>query len=515
MSKNNKSYFITTPIYYPDDIPHLSAGYATITADCCARYRRMVEDDVHFITGSDEHGQKVQQASRIHRKTPQEFVDRMVKDFITVWKKLQISYNDFIRTTDERHIQIVENVFEKLLEKGDIYTGEFSGWYCIECETFWPDSVVEKKRCPRPECPQGVKRIKEQGFFFRLSKYREQILDFIEKNPEFIKPLECRNDTIDTLKKGLEDICITRKGPIWGIPVPSNPDFKIYVWMDALINYITAAGYGSNEFENFWPADIQIIGRDMVNFHTIILPAFCLALEIPLPGTIFSQGWVMSGGKKISRSLHGATNLVEIVDEFGSDALRYYLLREVSQGDDLEFSIPRLISRFNNQLANDLGNLFRRSISMTLKYRDGVVPEGGNPGDHERNLARVFKEAKNEYKKSMDKLEFREALISVWDLVSALNRYIDNKTPWDSYKNNNTGKLNTTLYTLMDYLRIVTVLVMPFMPRAAIKMWRRLGFRDILWEKKFDSINLGLFPPGQKVKKQSPLFPRIEPVDNG
>ncbi|MCD4784261.1 MAG: methionine--tRNA ligase [Candidatus Eremiobacteraeota bacterium] len=515
MSKNTKSYFVTTPIYYPDEIPHLSAGYATIMADCCARYRRMVEDSVHLITGSDEHGQKVQEAAKSHRKTPQEFVDRMVRDFITAWKKLQISYDDFVRTTDDRHIQIVENIFEKLLEKGDIYTGEFSGWYCIECETFWPESMVERKRCPRPECRHSVKRVKEQGYFFRLSKYRNQILDYLEKTPGFIKPEECMKNTIDTLRGELEDICITRKGPIWGIPVPSDPDFKIYVWLDALLNYIAAVGYGSDEFEKYWPADIHIIGRDMVNFHTIIWPAICFALEIPLPGTIFSQGWVISGGKKISRSLHGSTNLVEIVDEFGSDALRYYFLREVSPGDDLEFSIPRLTSRFNNQLANDLGNLFRRSISMTIKYCDGMVPERGKLGSRERNLARVFKEVKKEYKKLMDKLEFREALISLWDLVGELNRYIDNKAPWDLYKKEDKEELNTTLYTLMDYLRIITVLVMPFVPRTAIKMWRRLGFRDILRKKKFDSVNIGLFPAGQTVKMQSPLFPRIETMENG
>ncbi len=507
---DKKNYFITTPIYYPTDIPHLAAAYSNITADCYARYKRMMGENVYFSTGSDEHGQKVFEASKNHRKTPLEFVNGIVGNMLTVWKKLQISYNDFIRTTDEDHIFVVEEIFKRLLEKDEIYRGEYEGWYCVSCESFWPEALTDSHRCPRPECKKSLEKIKEDGYFFRLSKYSDKLADYLEKNPDFIKPRDARNIVLDRIKNGLQDLCVTRKGPVWGIPVPSDPDFSIYVWFDALINYLSVAGYGNEDFSNFWPADIQVVGRDMMTFHAIIFTAICMALEIEPPKSVMVQGWVLSNSRRISRANAGSVNLIEVIDMYGPDALRFYLLNEVPMGKALEFSIPRLVMRLNNQLANDLGNLSYRSISMVMKYCDGKVPKPHQMGSYERNLARIFKEVKNEYKKSMDALQFRDAMISLWDLVGSLNRYLVNTSPWEAYNNGDMETVETSLYTVLDYLRIITVLLVPFMPRASIKMWRRLGHKDILWEKKFDSANPGQLIVGQEVKKQSPLFPRIQ-----
>jgi methionyl-tRNA synthetase len=470
----------------------------------------MKEDRVCFITGSDEHGQKVQNEAKSRRKTPIEFADRMVGGFQNACKKLQISYDTFLRTTQDDHVRVVETVFEKLKEKGDIYLGEYEGWYCITCESFWPNSMIENRRCPRSECKQTVEQLHERGYFFKISNYQKQLLDHIEKNPDFIQPKSDRNEIISFIKNGLQDLCITRKGQVWGIPAPSDPDFTIYVWFDALLSYLSAAGYGEEHFNDCWAPDFMVIGKDMQKFHGIVLSAICLALEIPLPRTIFVQGWVISGGKRVSRSASGSVNVVEMVDEFGPDALRYYLLRDVPPGASFDFSTMKLAGRLNRELANDLGNLFSRSIAMVIKYCDGKIPEPGTKGAGERNLERIFKEVKNEYRKSMDKMETREALESLWDLVDGLNKYIVDNTPWEQYRNGNFDRLNTSLYSIMDYLRIVTLMCMPFMPRAAIKMWRKLGFRDALWIKKFDGINPDLMPPGQEVKTQSPLFPKVE-----
>ena len=506
---DNKKFFVTTPIYYPTDTPHLAAAYSTIAGDCSARYERMMGENVYFTTGSDEHGQKVFEAAKAHRKTPLEFVDGVVENTLTVWKKLQISYNDFIRTTDEDHIFVVEEVFRKLLEKDEIYKGKYEGWYCVSCETFVPEVLTDSHRCPRPECRRPLERLEEEGYFFRLSKYRDKLLDFIEKNPEFIHPRDVRNIIVERIKDGLTDLCITRKGPIWGIPAPTDPDFIIYVWFDALINYLSISGFGQEDFKEYWPADIQIAGRDMMTFHTIILPAICFALDIEPPKRIYVQGWVLSKSKRITRSSAGSINLVELIDTYGPDALRFFLLSEVPTGKALEFSVNRLIFKLNNYLANDLGNLFHRSVSMVTKYCDGKIPKPHRKGSHERNLARIFKEVKNEYKKSMDSLQFREALVSLWDLVGSLNRYLGSTSPWTAYKKGEIEKVETSLYTVMDYLRIITVMLIPFTPRASIKMWRRLGFKDVLWEKKFDSVNIGQLPVGQEVKEQSPLFPKV------
>lgn len=509
-----KSYFyITTPIFYPTGIPSLQSAYATVTADCCARYKRLMGSKVYFVTGSDEHGQKVQRAAKSHRMTPQAFVDRVVGDFKTVWKKLQISYDEFVRTSSENHIAVVEKVFNRLVESDDIYLGEYSGWYCISCESFWLSSLVEDNCCPNPECHGSVEEIREKSYFFRLSKYAHKIMEHVEKNPGFIEPGAQREEIIQVLRKGLQDLCVTRKGVIWGIPVPPDPDFTIYVWVDALISYISAAGFGGEKFNQIWPANIHVIRKGILVFHSIILPAFCIALGIPLPETIFAHGYFNESDREKMQHRPGIANLVEIVDEFGPDAIRYYFLRETSFGQDMEFSYSNLLRRMNSDLANNLGNLFRRSVTMIGKYAQNSIPPAGQKTSLERNLARIFREVKREYKKSMDRMNFRQSLKALWDLVDELNRYIEATSPWNLHRRKETDRLNTILYTLADYMRILAILLSPFMPKASMEMWKQLGFTESIWKQKFDSTNTDLFPVNQQVRISKYIFPRYEPAE--
>jgi methionyl-tRNA synthetase len=505
-----KQFYITTPIYYPDDIPGIQTAYSAIAADCQARFHRQTGQDVLFITGSDEHGQKIQAAAKARRLTPQNFVDQTVKDFKIVWKKLAISYDGFIRTSDDGHIRVVEDVFNKLLKSKHIYLGEYSGWYCHGCETFWPENLIKKGRCPKPDCHHTVEKLEEKSYFFRLSEFSDQILEHIKRNPKFILPAGEKSNIVKQLKDGLQDLCVTRRELIWGIPAPPDPSYTIYVWIDALLAYLSAAGYGAMDFKNNWPADLHIIRQDILPFHAIIWPAFCFALKIPPPNSILALGQTKIGGKELTGSQKGPINLVELIDEYGADVLRYYFLREIPIGADLEFSVPSMVKRMNNDLANGLGNLFSRSISMIEKYCGGVVPPPSPATSLERNLERVTGQVKNEYKRANEKMDTRTALQSLWDLVDNLNRYIDETSPWELHKRGYSDRLNTTLYYLADHLSMLAVLLSPFIPKTSALMWKSLGLPQSPQEMKFDRVNSGHFPPGQKVHLSKPLFPRIE-----
>jgi methionyl-tRNA synthetase len=506
----NKEYYITTPIYYPDVIPGLQALYSAIAADCAARYRRMTGKEVFFVTGTDEHGSGVQKIAALQKKIPQDLVNSMAANFKVIFRKLQISHNRFVRTSDEDHIRVVEKVFNDLSGKGHIYRGEYRGWYCLSCESFWPDTLTRSGRCPKPRCGSNLEAVQEEGYFFRLSAFAAPVLEHLQNNPDFIRPEHHRAKVINTLREGLQDLCITRKGLIWGIPAPPDPGFTIYVWLDALLAYVSAAGYGTENFLKVWPADLHLIREDILAFHAIIWTALCLALEIPLPRALHVHGSLMAEGKVLSPSQRDPVNPVEIIDLYGPDAFRYYLLREAPLGQDLEFSVNSLVNRHKGSLANGLGNLFHRSITMLEKYRGGIVPEPSEKSSAERNLERVFRQVKNEYKKSMDTLDFREAIQSLWDLVDGLNRFIQETKAWELHRDGLEKRLDTVLYTLADYLRILTLLISPFMPRAAIKMWRSLGFKDSLWKKKFDLANPERMTPGQVIRKIKPLFPRSD-----
>ena len=393
-----KAYYITTPIYYPTDVPRIKNAYSTTVSDAYARFNRLIREKVLFTTGSDEHGLKVQNCSQRYHLTPQQFVDKKVEDFKTVWKKLYISYDKFIRTTSEEHILTVEDVFKKLYGQGDIYKGNYKGWYCPYCESFWPEAVINNGKCPEAECDGSVEEVKEENYFFRLSKYQSEIVKYIKENPSYILPEKRKIETLEILSKPLKDICITRKGLIWGIPVPIDPNFTIYVWFDALISYISGAEYGREGFSNIWPCNIHFIRGEILAYHSIIWTALCLALKISPPKQIFVFGHIGEGKRK-GYQVPAMTNLVEVIDKYGSNAVRYYFLRETNPGGNLPFSEEKLIDRYNNELVYGVGNLYYRVISMIYKYTQGTIPRANKESSLEKKIYREFKQVKNEYKK--------------------------------------------------------------------------------------------------------------------
>lgn len=510
----SKKYYITTPIFYPNDIPHIGTAYDIIAADILARFARIVHGEIFFLTGTDEHGQKIEQAAKNHNQTPQVYVDKIVEGFKTVWSRLSISYDDFIRTTEERHIDVVQKVFQKLMGTGDIHKGFYEGWYCVPCETFWLESQLIDKSCPNTECKRPVEWLKEESYFFTLSKYTQLLLDYIEAHPEFILPISRRNETISFIKSGLQDLCITRKSLKWGVPVPGDPDHVLYVWVDALINYISAAGYlvDDKRFNTLWPADLHLIGKDILRFHAVIWPAMLMALNIPLPKTIFAHGWLSIGGEKVSKSKGVKKNLLELIDEYGADSLRYFLLREGTFGQDFEFSEEALIRRNNTELANDLGNLFHRTLSMIERYQKGVV---FLPDIHLQEDERLKATASNLFdtlKKDLHNLEFRQAILGIWNLVDQANKYVDTAAPWTINKQGNVKRLQTVLYNLIEALRIITLALFPFLPASAGQMWKQLGLPGSPEKALPDNFKWGLFPPGTTVNKGRPLFPKVEEV---
>ncbi|HEY6838421.1 MAG TPA: methionine--tRNA ligase [Geobacteraceae bacterium] len=502
------TFYVTTPIYYVNDVPHIGHAYTTLAADVLGRYKKLMGYEVFFLTGTDEHGQKVEKAANAAGETPIELADRVMKRFQALWEKLDIDYADFIRTTQDRHKKGVSHLFSKVMAQGDIYLGEYEDWYCTPCETFWTETQLIDFKCP--DCNRPTEKLKEESYFFRMSKYQQQLLDHIEANPDFIQPKSRRNEILAFVKEGLRDLSVSRTTFTWGIPVPGNDKHVIYVWFDALANYITALGYPdeTGNFGTFWPVDVHLIGKDILRFHTVYWPTFLMAAGLPLPKKVFAHGWWTVEGQKMSKSLQNVVEPNMLIDRYGVDAVRYFLLREVPFGLDGDFSHAALVHRINSDLANDLGNLLNRSTAMINKYFDGIVREPETLA--EVDLAYRDKTAAmvSQVEVHMEELAFSKALQAIWEVVSAGNKYIDETAPWALAKDPAlSGRLATVMYCVLESQRIVYVLLSAFMPRTAKK-----GLAYFGWDKDAEKEDLswGRLASGTKITKAEPLFPRIE-----
>lgn len=503
-------FYVTTPIYYPSDRLHIGHAYTTTVADSLARWHRFAGRDVYFVTGSDEHGQKIQRAALAKGVTPQAYVDEIVASFKHLWDKMNIRYDDFVRTTDDRHHRAVQAVFQKIYDQGDIYKSAYEGWYCTPCETFWVESRLEEGHCP--DCKRPVELVKEESYFFRLSKYAERLLKHIEEHPEFVQPESRRNEMVNFIKGGLEDLCVSRTTFDWGIPVPFDSKHVVYVWFDALTNYLTALGYPDTDglMEDWWPADLHLVGKEIMRFHTIIWPIMLMALELPLPKTVFGHGWLLFDSDKMSKSKGNVVDPLVLIDEFGVDAIRYFLMREISFGQDGNFSRKALIERTNADLANDLGNLLNRTLSMLNRYFDGVVPEpAASPGDVDQALIDHANRLGKEVDDCLKQFKLNDALIRIWQLVGRANKYVDERAPWNLAKLEDKSELSSVMYNLVETLRIVALLIKPFLPETGEKMWQQLGLAGLNSKSLADAV-WGLLPAGTQTAKGDPIFPRIE-----
>ncbi|WP_010681080.1 methionine--tRNA ligase [Acetivibrio cellulolyticus] len=509
----NKTYYITTPIYYPSDKLHIGHSYTTVAADAVARYKRLKGYDVMFLTGTDEHGQKIQRKAEAKGVTPKQYVDEIVDGIKDLWKLMKITNDRFIRTTDKNHEEAVQKIFKKLYDQGDIYKSEYEGWYCTPCESFWTKTQLVDGKCP--DCGREVELTKEESYFFRLSKYQDRLIKFIEENPEFIQPVSRQNEMLNNfLRPGLEDLCVSRTTFNWGVPVTFDEKHVVYVWIDALSNYITALGFMSEDeqaYKKYWPADVHLVGKEIVRFHTIIWPAMLMALGEPLPKQIYGHGWLLLEGGKMSKSKGNVVDPVVLVEKYGLDAIRYFLLREVPFGSDGVFSNEALINRINSDLANDLGNLVSRTVAMIDKYFDGVMPDERLEGDFDQDLKKVVMETPPKVEQLLDKLQFSSALTEIWKVISRTNKYIDETMPWALAKDEaNKPRLAGVMYNLAESLRIVSILLQPFMPETPEKIWNQLGLTDkktIDWDS---TQNWGVYPAGTKVNKGDVIFPRID-----
>jgi len=506
-----ESFYISTPIYYVNGEPHLGHAYTSIVADVLARYHRQSGVPTFFMTGTDEHGQKVQEAAKAAGKTPKEFVDGMAALFKPLWNELNVSNDHFVRTTDLDHEAVVAEVWKKMTESGDIYLGEYEDFYCVHDETFWKEGqLLEGHLCPNPWCKRPVEKRKEKSYFFKLSKYQQPLLDYYREHPDFVLPDYRMNEVTSFVNGGLQDLSISRTSFSWGIPVPGDPAHVIYVWVDALFNYVSGIGYKSDRsrYEKFWPATIHLIGKDILRFHAVYWPAFLMSVGLPLPEHVYAHGFWNIEGQKMSKSLGNWIDPREIVATFGLDAFRYYLLREIPLGPDGDFMRSSLLSRINSDLANDLGNLLSRSISMGFKFVAGAVPQPAPEADNP--AARKAIAVYNAYRQSMDEFKTNKALSDIWELVSYLNRYIDEKAPWVMARDAaNKRELEVVMYNLLESLRLISVMLAPFMPDSVLNMLQQLGYEKP--ETDFDAVGRwGVLAEGMKLQKGRLLFPRID-----